>query len=148
MDGFEGIFQYIAIAGLVLGLLVKPWDVSRVRTAIRRKGGKVTKLETGPYSSGWLVGMNSTIHQVEYTDDDGETHLAEVSTSLLMGLSFVSDIIMPKARLLRKNPKNPEAAAAARKASGHHYPEFPSDLKVDESRRPRQRMACRPQRDG
>jgi hypothetical protein len=143
MDEFGDIFRYIAIAGLLLGLLVQPWDVRRVRTAIRRRGGKVTKLDSGPYSFGWWAGMNSTIHEVEYTDRDGETHMAEVETSLLTGIAFVSDIIMPKAKLLRKSPRNPEAAAAALKASGHHHPGFPSGLPANETRRPRKKMAGR-----
>jgi hypothetical protein len=141
MDVLIVALKAIAIAGLLLGLLVRPWDLSRVRTAVRRKGGKIVELEAGPYSIGWLAGTNPTIHELEYVDAKGETHMAEVATSLVKGVIFISDFIMPKAKLLPKTPKNPEAAAAARKCSGHHHPGFPSGLHADETRRPTKKMA-------
>ncbi|MBX3740297.1 MAG: hypothetical protein KF712_04855 [Akkermansiaceae bacterium] len=141
MDALIDMFQAIVVAGLLLGLLVKPWDLGRVRSAVRRKGGKIVELEAGPYSIGWLAGTNPTIHELEYVDAEGQTHMAEVATSLVKGVIFISDIIMPKAKLLRKSPRNPEAAAAARKASGHHHPGFPSGLRANETRRPRKKMA-------
>ncbi|RYD38916.1 MAG: hypothetical protein EOP87_00290 [Verrucomicrobiaceae bacterium] len=141
MDWIEETFRHISIAGLLLGLLVKPWDRGRVRSAIRRRGGKVLKLETGPYGFGWRVGPIRAIHEVEYTDKQGRIHTAEVATSLLSGVSFVFDIIMPKPKLLRKNPRNPDAALAAWKSSRHHHPGFPSGLTMDEKRKPRPRLA-------
>ena len=141
MDWIEETFRHIGFAGLLLGLLVKPWDRRRVRTAIRRRGGKVLKLETGPYGIGWRVGTIRAIHEVEYTDKQGRIHTAEVATSLLLGVVFVSDFIMPKGKLLRKNPINPDAALAARKFSRRHHPGFPSGLTMDEKQKPRPRLA-------
>jgi hypothetical protein len=143
MDALIDMLKAIAIAGLLLGLLVKPWDLGRVRTAVRRKGGKFIELEAGPYSIGWLAGTNPTVHELQYVDAEGETHTAEVATSLVKGVIFISDFIMPKAKLLRKNHRNPDAAAAARISSGHHHPGFPSGLSVNETRRPRRKMAGR-----
>jgi hypothetical protein len=102
----------------------------------------IVELEAGPYSVWWLAGTNPMIHELKYVGAEGETHMAEVATSLVKGVIFIYDFIMPKAKLLPKTPKIPEAAAAARKSSGHHHPGSPSGLHTDETRRPRKQIAA------
>lgn len=84
---------FIALA-IVARLIAGSFDASRVESYIRERGWKLIDRSWAPFGPGWFGEKNDRIYEIVYEDEDGNTHMAHVKTSLLSGVYLTNDRIV------------------------------------------------------
>jgi hypothetical protein len=90
------VFFLIALV-VVLCLAAGSMDRGRIRKYIEARGGKVIQVKWSPFGPGWFGEKNERIYAVRYMDRSGDEHEAFCKTSMLTGVYFTLDNVVPRA---------------------------------------------------
>jgi len=97
MEPFVVIIIFLFIA-LVIRLLAGSMDGGRIENYVREHGWKLIDKSWDPFGPGWFVEKNDRIYQIVYEDLQGDTHKANVKTSLFSGVYLTNDHVVKHAK--------------------------------------------------
>lgn len=93
------LFIGVIILAIVIRLAAGSFDGDRVKAYVEQTlKGELLDQSWDPLGPGWFGEKDSRIYEIIYKDQDGNTHRANVKTSMMSGVYLTNDVVIERAQ--------------------------------------------------
>lgn len=94
-----GVVVIVIFFAIVVRLAAGSFDGDRVKAYVEQTlKGELLGQSWDPLGPGWFGEKDSRIYEIIYKDRDGNTHRANVKTSMMSGVYLTNDVVIERAQ--------------------------------------------------